>query len=236
MTLPILLSVPHAGLRVPSEAKPYCRLKPAEIVADGDEGAAEIYDLKGHVAEFVATDIARAIVDLNRAEDNRRLDGVVKTVTCWNVSVYHEFPPEPVVERLLDCYYRPYHRRLSAGISADIRLCVDCHTMAAVGPPIGPDAGETRPHICLGNGNGDEGGTLTLPRGWTGRLLGSFRDVFGDAVTTNEPFSGGHITRSHGRERPWLQLEISRAPFMSNAEKRYGVLRALTDFCEQVFS
>jgi formiminoglutamase len=190
MTLPILLSVPHAGLRVPPEAKPYSRLKRAEIVADGDEGAAEIYDLKDH----------------------------------------------PVIGQLLDRYYRPYHRRLSTGVPTEIRLCVDCHTMAAVGPPNGPDEGEVRPHICLGNGNGDEKGTLTLPRGWTGRLLGCFREVFGDAVTTNEPFSGGYITRFHGKERPWLQLEISRAPFTSNAEKRSGVLRALTDFCDQVFS
>jgi N-formylglutamate amidohydrolase len=108
--------------------------------------------------------------------------------------------------------------------------------MAAVGPPVGPDPGEVRPHVCLGNGNGDGvSSALTLPQGWTGHLLGSFRGAFGDAVTTNEPFAGGYITRSHGPERPWLQLEISRAPFMSNAEKRYGVLRALTDFCQKVF-
>jgi len=93
-----------------------------------------------------------------------------------------------------------------------------------------------RPHVCPGNGKGDEQGSLTLPKGWTGRLLGCFREVFGDAVTTNEPFSGGYITRFHGRERPWLQLEISRAPFVSNAEKRYGVVRALTAFRKQVLT
>jgi N-formylglutamate amidohydrolase len=236
MKLPILLSVPHAGVRVPPEAKPYCRLTRRQIVADGDEGAAEIFGWKQHVAAFVTTDVARAIVDLNRAEDDRRPDGVVKTQTCWNVPVYREFPPDQVVEQLLDRYYRPYHRRLSTGLPADIRLGVDCHTMAGLGPPIGPDPGEVRPHVCLGNGNGDGGGGLTLPPGWTGHLLGCFRAVFGDAVTTNEPFAGGYITRHHGRERPWLQLEISRAPFMSNAEKSYGVLRALTDFCQKVLA
>ena len=40
MRLPILLSVPHAGLRVPAEAEPYCCLARDEIIADGDEGAA----------------------------------------------------------------------------------------------------------------------------------------------------------------------------------------------------
>ena len=37
MRLPMLVSVPHAGLRVPEEATPYCRLSHEEIVADGGE-------------------------------------------------------------------------------------------------------------------------------------------------------------------------------------------------------
>jgi formiminoglutamase len=161
----------------------------------------------------------------------------VKTETCWGVPVYRSSLPATVVRQLLDRYYRPYHRRLSEGVGDGVLLCVDCHTMAAVGPPIGPDPGEPRPHVCLGNGNGDgRGKQLTLPRGWTGLLLGSFRAAFGEAVTVNEPFSGGYITRSHGRERPWLQLEISRAPFMSNEEKRTAVLRALRDFCDKVLT
>jgi formiminoglutamase len=236
MRLPVLLSVPHAGLRVPPEAETFCRLTTSQIMADGDEGAAEVYDLKDYVAEFVTTDVARTIVDLNRKEDDRRPDGVVKTETCWGVPVFGRFPPEPVVEQLLDRYYRPYHRRLSVAVPAGVRLCVDCHTMAAVGPPISPDPGEERPHVCLGNGDRDGSGNgLTLPKGWTGHLLGSFRTAFGAAVTTNRPFSGGYITRYHGRERPWVQVELSRAPFMSNEEKRLSVLRALTDFCQKVF-
>ena len=70
MTLPLLLSVPHAGLAVPPEAEPYCVLSEREIVEDGDEGAAEIYDLESAVVAFHTTDIARAIVDMNRPEDD----------------------------------------------------------------------------------------------------------------------------------------------------------------------
>ena len=43
MKLPLLLSVPHAGLQVPPEAASYCVLTPRQIEEDGDEGAAEIY-------------------------------------------------------------------------------------------------------------------------------------------------------------------------------------------------
>ena len=72
MPLPILLSVPHAGLRIPGEAKPYCILSPQQIANDGDEGAADIYDLSNEVASFITTGVARAIVDVNRAGDDRR--------------------------------------------------------------------------------------------------------------------------------------------------------------------
>ena len=43
LKLPLLMSVPHAGLMVPPEAQPYCGLALEEIVTDGDEGAAEVY-------------------------------------------------------------------------------------------------------------------------------------------------------------------------------------------------
>lgn len=229
MTLPLLLSVPHAGLTVPPEAASYCCLSPLEIAADGDEGAAEVYDLRKEVAEFVTTDVARAIVDLNRAEDDRRADGVVKTHTCWDVPVYEELPPPDVIEQLLGLYYRPYHAKLRRVSRGGLLLAADCHTMAAVGPPIGPDPGETRPAVCLSDGNG-----ATLPAGWMEMLADCFRQAFaGQQVTANAPFQGGYITRTHGQHMPWVQIELSRAPFLSDSEKQARVLQALDGFCKQ---
>jgi N-formylglutamate amidohydrolase len=65
-------------------------------------------------------------------------------------------------------------------------------------------------------------------------LVGCFERAFGEEIAVNEPFSGGHITRLHGQERPWLQVELSRAPFLSNDEKRMRVFDALSDFCRRV--
>jgi N-formylglutamate amidohydrolase len=65
-------------------------------------------------------------------------------------------------------------------------------------------------------------------------LADCFRQTFGPAVAVNQPFRGGFITRCHGRERPWVQLELSRAPFLSNEEKRVRVLESLGSFCRQV--
>lgn len=78
MNLPILLSVPHAGKRIPSEVKETCILSQKDVLEDGDVGTDEIYyPLKGKVPAFVTTDIGRAIVDLNRAEDDFSKDGII---------------------------------------------------------------------------------------------------------------------------------------------------------------
>jgi hypothetical protein len=97
--LPLLVSVPHAGLAIPPEVAALNRLTAQEIAEDGDVGAREIYgELAPYVAAFVISDIARAFVDLNRAEDDIRKDGVIKTHTCWDVPVY-ERPLSPPADR-----------------------------------------------------------------------------------------------------------------------------------------
>jgi N-formylglutamate deformylase len=221
MALPILVSVPHAGLRVPPEVVSSCLLAPRQIVEDGDEHAAAIYDMAAQVTQYVTTDVARAVVDLNRAEDDRRPDGVVKTHTCQEAPIWRQPLDEAVIETLLAGCYRPYHARLRALAGRGVRLGADCHTMLAVGPPIGPGPGIERPHVCLGDADG------ACPPAWLACLARSFREQFGPRVTINEPFRGGHITRSHAAEMPWVQLELSRAPFATDAEKRRRVLHAL---------
>jgi formiminoglutamase len=227
--LPLLLSVPHAGVRIPDEVADYCILTPSQVAEDGDEGAAEIYDLSAAVRAFRISDVARAIVDLNRAEDDRRGDGVVKTHTCLDVPVYDPFPPEETVQRLLERYYRPFHAALRELAAGEVRLGLDCHTMLAQGPPIGPLAGQDRPWICLSNLEG-----RSCPNTWLETVASCLRETFGCEVALNHPFKGGFITQSHAAELPWLQLELSRAPFLSNAEKRESVLAALRLFCERV--
>ena len=226
MKLPLLISVPHAGWRVPEEVKPECVLTRQQILEDGDEGASEIYDISSEVEAFVTTDVARAIVDMNRAVDDRRSDGVVKTHTCWNVPVYRSFPTEDVIRRLLDLHYHPYHAQLSAQ-ARRARLGIDCHTMAAVGPPVGPDPGATRPGVCLSNGDG------TCPEDWLRSLASCLEDALEVSVSLNQPFRGGYIVRTHAAELPWVQLEMSRAPFSGNQEKRGGVIAALQDWVQK---
>jgi formiminoglutamase len=228
VVLPLLVSVPHGGLVVPPEVRDLCIASAGEIERDSDEGAAEIYAIGDAVQGFVAAEVARAVVDLNRAEDDRRPDGVVKTETCFAVPVYREALDEPLVQRLLDRYYRPYHARLTELAGAGVLLGIDCHTMLAIGPPIGPMAGERRPEVCLGDGGGE-----TCPVEWTRLMAECLEESFGFPIAVNEPFRGGYVVRSHAAELPWMQLELSREPFMSNADKRARVVGALRRFVER---
>lgn len=231
MTLPFLVSVPHAGLSVPPELKSLCTLKKEDIIKDSDEGASEIYyPLRNEVTAFVTIDIARAVVDMNRREDDRGKDGVVKTHTSWDVPIYKEALSEKVITSLLEQHYRPYHAQLSH-LSQEVRLGLDCHTMAEVGPPVGPDAGSKRPRVCLSNGDGS-----TCPQEWLISLSNCFSDVFGHNVSMNSPFKGGYITRSHAKEIPWIQIELSREPFADSQEKGRHVLQAIKAWWEKSVS
>jgi N-formylglutamate amidohydrolase len=96
-----------------------------------------------------------------------------------------------------------------------------------VGPPVGPDHGSERPRACLSNAD------TTCPRDWIEDLRELLARRLGEPVTINTPFRGGFITRTHAAERPWLQLELSRAPFTSNAEKRAAVLGSFRAWCER---
>jgi N-formylglutamate deformylase len=224
LSLPLLISVPHAGLSVPEEVRAINILSRQQIIEDGDEGAQELYNIGNEVLQHVSAETARAFVDLNRPEFDRGRDGVVKTHTCWDVPIYGQSLTDQVVETLLSRYYRPYHARLSQPAQG-VKLGIDCHTMAAIGPPIGPLAGEERPAVCISDAGG------TCPRDWVELMLDCFRSEFSGPVTVNFPFKGGYIIKSHSPELPWLQLEISRAAFAPWAEKQARLLRALGRWC-----
>ncbi|MDY6972956.1 MAG: N-formylglutamate amidohydrolase [Thermodesulfobacteriota bacterium] len=228
MTLPILVSIPHAGLDIPPEVEGLCILNEKEIRKDGDEGAAEIYlPLKSNVAGMVNTNVARAIIDMNRSEDDRRKDGIIKTHTCWDVPVYSEPLKGNITQVLIRSYYRPYHSALTR-YATGMKLGIDCHTMASKGPPIGPDPDVRRPPICLSNGDG------TCPDKWMLSLAECLERSFEKKVSINHPFKGGYIIKSHAQEMPWIQIELSREHFATDEEKSEHLLKSLVMWHEKI--
>ncbi len=229
--LPLLISVPHAGLIVPHEVEEICILNHRDIVIDGDEGAAVIYAIREQVESYFTSPIARAIVDLNRPENDRSQDGVIKTHTIWGAKVFKRFPDEDLIQVLLSRYYRPYHQALSKAANGNVKLGIDCHTMAAKGATLADDRGIERPLISVADNEGS-----SLPVAWREEFTACLQQAFDLPVAINHPFRGGHITSCHSNELPWIQLEFSRAGFYSLEEKHRRLLLALQSFCRSVFA
>ncbi len=222
--LPILLSIPHGGDRVPPEAAPHSALRPRDIFSDGDACTREIYDLGRAVAAVQQTDIARAVVDLNRpptALPPAQPDGVVKSLTADRVPVWKHGagPDAALTQTLLTRYWRPYHQRLEQlAARPEVRLALDCHSMAEYAPAIAPHPGEPRPRFCLSNANGQ-----TAPAALLHELAQALSQSFHcppDQIHLNDPFQGGHITRRHGQRYkeggpPWIQIEMNRNWYLS---------------------
>ena len=237
MRAPMLVSIPHGGWRVPEELADIWALSEEDAFHDGDPLTARIYDFSDRVSVQQVAEYYRAVVDLNRAPDDiapANPDGVIKSHTCFNVEVYRPgcLPDEDLKKVLLDRYYFPYHRALSDAVDReDVRMGVDCHSMAAVAPPIEADAGTARPLICLGN-LGDAAGRvcepfnrITCPQEMILFVAEEFSRAFEHedveieapaVATANVPFSGGYITRTvRGAETPFFQIEMSRALYLT---------------------
>jgi N-formylglutamate deformylase len=216
--LPIVLSIPHGGNETPPELADRVVATRQDIFEDGDTFTREIYDLGSRVVHVQTARMARAFVDLNRAEDDRppaNPDGVVKTETCFDRPIYSQPLDDVLIERLLSRYHRPYHEGLEdAARNAGAVLGLDCHSMAAMPPPVAPDADRPRPLFCLSNAEGQTCDDRLL------RDLGAcLAEAFGcpaGEVALNRPFKGGHITRRHGQNPlPWIQVEMNRSLYLA---------------------
>ena len=84
--------------------------------------------------------------------------------------------------------------------------------------------------ICLGNDHHN-----TCPEEWIILLAEIMEAEFGQPVAINVPFAGGYITRRHGREKPWIQLEMSRTDKLTNQDKTAGLLGSLRQWCAALF-
>ena len=216
--IPIILSIPHGGTRIPEELKQLVCISGIDLFDDIDPYTREIYDLGTKVVDVVKADIARAFVDLNRAKNDlppHNPDGVIKTKTCYGKPIYNqESLDHRLIYHLIKEYYEPYHQQIQNRlIQTDIELALDCHSMAPVGPQIAPDTGKKRPLICLGNVHGQSCSNETVER-----LAECVRKAFSldsEEVTINSPFSGGYIARTYGNNPiPWIQVELNRALYL----------------------
>ncbi|MDI9632878.1 MAG: N-formylglutamate amidohydrolase [Methanolinea sp.] len=232
--LPILVSIPHCGVRVPREVRSRVSLSDRALSYYSDPASDLLYDMGDSVISCLRSEISRVVVDLNRPPYHlppRYPDGVVKTRTSLGQPVWKDGwqPDLPCIHRLLLSHYFPYHAEIDRVLLAHkpsrrILAGLDCHTMVPVGLPGQPDEGKKRPLFCLSNngdgtGNARPGALPTCPAGWILALRDSIREHFAGkgGVEINHPFHGGFIVNAHYWHTgvPWIQVEMNRAVYES---------------------
>lgn len=220
MKLPVLIAIPHGGIKVPEEVAARVKLSKAEIFDDIDPFARELFNIEESVMVLVETPYARCFIDVNRAPEllpPTHPDGALKTQTRSGLPIYSAPLDEALAAQLIERYHQPFHQQLAqARAMTGLKLALDCHIMHPVGPVHAPDPGQRRPMICLSNLDGETSSMETLS--WLADCMARAFKVPRTTVTLNQPFCGGYIIRSGfdaaRADLPWVQVELNRSLYM----------------------
>lgn len=211
MKLPVVVSVPHAGRDVPEYLVDRIRLSSSELEAEGDSSAGTIFaGLEPLVEGYRAIEIARAVVDVDRSEEDRSKDGVIKTHSSLEKLIWDGALDDETVQRLLEAYYRPYHEDLSNfARKRNVILGIDCHT------------GDDEALVTLSNGKG------TCSDDTMESLAECFARAFGAAPAISRVETGGYSIRRHSTELEWVEIRLARRGALTSDGKAKAMRIAL---------
>lgn len=251
---PIILSVPHAGRDYPAAMTPMLRVPQTALLPLEDRHVDTLaHAALGDEMLFVQR-LARAWIDLNRAEDDRDplldLGAASKGLSARSAKVRGGLGLVPRrlagvgdlwraplrasdVEARLAHDHRPYHAALSAALAAararfGIAVLVDLHSMPGLGPV------QDVARIVIGDRFGQSAAA---------RLVSSIEaviDARGLRQALNTPYAGGHILERHAdplRQIHAIQIEVDRRLYLDAAGDAPGdglgetaaLLRAMLD-------
>ena len=224
-SLPLLISIPHAGTYVPEDIGARFTAA-ARRLPDTDWHVRELYEFARKLgASMLATNYSRYVVDVNRAPDSRSLYASHRTTPVCAAETFAGEPiymsgaePDPAeIEARVNRYWRPYHDQLAdelARLRAEhgFALLWDAHSIASEIPALFEGV---LPEFNLGTRD-----DASCPREISQALL--------DIVTTdgkfgavlNGRFRGGHITHHYGRPAEGqyaVQLELAQRAYMDES-------------------
>jgi N-formylglutamate deformylase len=228
-SLPVLVSVPHAGTYVPEEIR--ARMTEASArLPDTDWYVPKLYDVHElDDATWIMANVSRYVVDLNRPPDNQSLyPGQATTGLCPETnfdgtSVYRdgaELAREEIDARV-EKYWRPYHSQLRHRLES-IRgqfgfvVLIDLHSIASQVPNLFTGV---LPDLNYGTNGGKS-------------VSGSFQAVIERMAAVpqryksvvNGRFVGGYITRHYGNPNHGieaLQIELSQATYLDERTAKW---------------
>ncbi|MCU1730985.1 MULTISPECIES: N-formylglutamate deformylase [unclassified Pseudomonas] len=224
-TLPLLISMPHAGLRL-APAVERGLVDPARSLPDTDWHIPRLYDFARELgASIVAAEYSRFVIDLNRPEDDQPLyagatTGLFPATLFDGQPLFEEGQVPSSAERAqyLEAIWRPYHdtlRQELARLKAQFgyALLWDAHSIRSHVPHLFDGK---LPDFNLGTFNG-----ASCDPQLAERLQAVCGEAQGYSHVLNGRFKGGHITRHYGdpaNDIHAVQLELAQSTYMEEVE------------------
>jgi N-formylglutamate amidohydrolase len=228
---PIVLHVPHASRKIPSDIRCSIKLSDSELEIELNKMTDSYTDIlfipDSTNAQTVVFPISRLVMDPERfLDDNQEIMakhgmGVIYTRTADG----RKLRDQPTVrerERLINRYYRPHHKKLEDCVFDCFQkfgrcIIIDCHSFPSIPLPYELDQSDNRPDICIGVDD------FHSPNWLVNRIRNEF-EKFGYSTAINKPFSGTIVPMRYYRKNKAVlsvMIEVNRRLYMdeSSGEK-----------------
>lgn len=236
-TTPVVVSAPHAGLRIPECRRELMMLPEPLFFRDVDFEIHRMWEEATREAgvPFIKSEVHRYAIDLNRREDQvnaRSVRGAAVAAQpelkglIWTESTRREpiapaggefvpLAPESLAELLREVW-RPYYAWIEARLARardrfGFAVLIDGHSMPSKGTAFHADPGGVRAEIVPGDFKG-----LACHASLSRLVMESCaRHSF--RAKLNDPYSGGNITQHFGKPSAGvhaIQIEVNRALYM----------------------
>lgn len=221
-TLPLLVSVPHAGTMLPPDIRERLTENAAGL-PDTDWYVDQLYSFAATMgASVITANYSRYVIDLNRPPDDTSLypgqagTGLCPTTLFDGQPLYKNgrFPDHAEIELRLSRYWQPYHSRIKAELERLVKahgkvLLWDGHSIRSRVPRL--FAGRL-PDLNFGTAGGKSCAPLIADRiAAVAQQQKKFTSVL------NGRFQGGYITRHYGSPDKGIhaiQLELAQNTYM----------------------
>lgn len=239
-----ILHIAHDSKYIPSDLREQFILSDEELDKElllmTDASTRELFNANGEHDLFIAAQVSRLVVDVERFEDDeseimsQKGMGVIYTKTADQKELRRQLSDNERVT-LLKAYYYPHHQRLAKKVEEVIQrfnrcLIIDCHSFPSRPLPCDHNQNLDRPDICIGTDSFHTSDKLTSA------FVSTLRDA-GYSVKINDPYIGTIVPLQFyelDNRVQSLMVEVNRKLYM---DEKSGILKNnFSDIAEEITS